>query len=346
MRGELAQLTRRLEVLRAEATLGGRLSVFSTGEIPLSPEKDPRVRLAAGAGLGGALLPVTGLLLVSYVRRRYRFSDDAQDEPNAHNVPLIGILPEITGDMKDQEQTMSAAHSVHQVRVSLQARAVASGSRVFLVTSATAGEGKTSMTLSLGLSFAVSGQRTLVIDGDLVGRHLTSNLGAQQYDGLHEALQGGGLQSYVKQASSGLYVLSAGRAAAQHAYSLPAVKLRTVLEQARKSYDVVLIDTGPVLGSVEAAVLAQQVDGVIFAVTRGQQRRLVDQSLTRLIGLGVKIEGIIFNRAKPSDFNRSNFTSSFRSVAQGESNAEGRLNLKGKRGGALVNAVDESSAAN
>jgi len=345
---ELTKLTGRLDTLKTEATLGGRLNVFSTGEIPLSPDRDPRIRLAMGAGFGGGLLPLCGIVFMSLVTRKYRFSDDTKADGARTKIPLLGILPELHETRFDREDTLAAAHSIHQVRVSLQARANSEGAKTYLVTSATAGEGKTSLTLSLGLSFAVSKQRTLVIDCDLVGRHLTSNLGAQDSEGLQEALAAGSMRKLLRKTDTGLYVLTTGRAESQDAYALPAAKMKALLREAKNCFDIVLIDTGPILGSVEAAVLAQQVDGVILTITRGQERRLVEQAMARLSSLGVKIAGMIFNRARPQDFHQSAYSSSHRSImSTPAARTSSRSDQQALTGfGPLVQAVDSPKGDN
>jgi Mrp family chromosome partitioning ATPase len=86
------------------------------------------------------------------------------------------------------------------------------------------------------------------------------------------------------------------------------------LSAARDAYDVVLIDTGPVLGSVEATVMAPEADGVLFTIARGQERHLVDRSLQQLGVVGAKVAGFIFNLAECKDWRRSTHGSSIRSV--------------------------------
>jgi hypothetical protein len=163
-RDEQAKLKQRVDELAAERSLGGRLTVLSWGEVPLSPQKDTKVRFAAAGAFAGAGLPGALILAGAFLRRRYRFSDDTESDSSL-NVPLLGILPELKEMASDGEDVIAAAHSVHQLRVSLQAQSGHDRPRVYLVTSATAGEGKTSLAMSLGLSFAASDLRTLVIDG-------------------------------------------------------------------------------------------------------------------------------------------------------------------------------------
>ena len=80
------------------------------------------------------------------------------------------------------------------------------------------------------------------------------------------------------------------------------------------------MDTGPVLSSIEAAVLAQEVDGVVFVIGRGQQQSVVERAVRRLDSLGARLEGFVFNRAQPNDFLRASYgsSSSHRSSAGGE----------------------------
>jgi len=340
LQAEYYKLVERQNSLKIEERSMGRLELLSTGDVPISPDRDPRIRMAAVTGVAGLALPWGLFLLTGMVWRKFRYSDEMETDPAAGNSPLLGILPELSETGTDRDEMLAAAHSIHQVRVSLQARSEP-GTQTYLITSAAAGEGKTSLTLSLGLSFAVSKQRTLVIDADLVGRHLTAKLDMQGVDGLHEALETGRIESLLQRTDDGLFVLTAGKAAAQHAYAMPASAFRKLLTEARRHFDVILIDSGPILGSVEAAVLAQEVDGVIFAITRGQKQRNVSQAMSRLAALKVKIVGLIFNRAKPEDFRRSPYGSSYRSMSVPPAPQATKTRIEALSAfGPLVNAVD------
>jgi capsular exopolysaccharide synthesis family protein len=296
--------------------VGSRLTLISTGEIPLSPIKDPRMKLAAVGALAGGVLPVGLILAMSFMWRRYRYADEAEVDATANNVPLLGILPELKGAGGARDEMLAAAHSIHQVRLSLTARAAPAGWSTFMVTSGTAGEGKTSLTVALGLSFAVARFRTLVIDADLVGRQLSEHFGARGEEGFHEALAGPGIRNLVRPsgANPNLHLLPAGKVSDEDAYGLSAGRVRALIAEARSMFDVVLIDTGPILGSVEAGVLAGEVDSVIMVVSQGQRRPLVNMAVKRLNSLGARIAGLIFNRAKQHDFNHSAFGSSVRST--------------------------------
>lgn len=342
-RTELSKLSVRLGVLQTEQLLAGnRLSIIGSGETPPSPDKNFRPAIAAAGGLGGAMLPALFFFLrYQLTRRVYHYSDETEADVRS-GIPLLGILPVLAENGGNREQSIGAAHSIHQIRVSLNAQNVSGKSAVYLVTSAAPGEGKTSVTMSLALSFAASNARTLVIDGDLIGRRCTQNLEAGELEGLHEALRAGSMNRLVRKTDTGVSVLTTGKASVRDACGLGSEKMGALIAQARGNFDVVLIDTGPILGSVEAAVLAQQVDSVIFTVARGQRRTLVEQSLRRLTLLGVRTAGIIFNRAYSSDFESSPYSSSYYSSASTlTNNTDSELSCGGslKRFGPMVKAV-------
>jgi Mrp family chromosome partitioning ATPase/uncharacterized protein involved in exopolysaccharide biosynthesis len=306
MQEELAELTKRSGVLRAESSLGGRLSVISSGEIPLSPDRNSRLKFVPAGVALGALLPFSVIAAVGLLRRRYDYSDETEDISQA--APLLGVVPDLEeGD--DKEQAAAAARSVHQIRVLLRTRARGRASSVYLMTSATAKEGKTSLTVSLGLSFAAAGLRTLVVDCDLVGQNLTKRFDAGKSGGLYDALGDGSIQKKIRRADGGIYVLTVGNVRSRDAHALPASKLAQLISEARSYFEVVLIDTGPILGSIEASTLAPEVDEAILTVSRGQDRWLVQNALGRLRSLGAAAAGFVYNRAQFRDFHSSPYGS-------------------------------------
>jgi polysaccharide biosynthesis transport protein len=312
VRKDLADTSARIEALKLESA-ESRLQIISNGDVPLRPLKDRRKLMSwFGATVGGCL-PAAFLILLNVIRPRYRYSDETEVDV-AGPAGLLGILPALAEGQGDPESAAAAAQCVHQMRVMLQ---VASGgrSRHYLLTSACSGEGKTSLTMALGLSFAAAGSRTLVVDCDMVGRALTRGLGASDELGLFEALGSGDPLRYIRQTHAGVWFLPAGRVNALFASKVSHLSMRRFLTDMRREFDVVLIDSGPILGSVEAATIAPEVDGVIVTVSRGQASQLVDKTTQYLKAIGAKIEGYVFNRAKHRDFHRSQYGTSARPMS-------------------------------
>src|SRR5205085_4173656 len=75
------------------------------------------------------------------------------------------------------------------------------------------------------------------------------------------------------------------------------------------------IDTGPILGSLEATVVGAAVDAAILTIARGQHQPLVERSVRQLRQIGATIAGLVFNRAEHRDFQKSVGSSSIRSMS-------------------------------
>lgn len=314
LRAALAPVTQRIGDLKMESSLSSRLEVISGGEVPLAPVLDRRQKMGLMGAAAGSCLPVGLSLALTLASRRYRYSDETESDIS-ESTPLLGIVPRLPEHLSDPEQAAMAAQCMHQVRAMLQVSRPHDSRHVYMVTSSTSGEGKTSVTVALGLSFAACGSRTLLIDCDMVGQRLTRGFKADHLSGVREAIAAGSIEGCVHQTSTGVFLLSTGKADAMDACALSGVAIRRLLAEAGAAYDVILIDTGPVLGSVEPLLIAPEVDGVIMTISRGQERPLVEKTMRQLRMAGARIAGFIFNRAERRDFHRSAQASSIRSTA-------------------------------
>jgi Mrp family chromosome partitioning ATPase len=254
------------------------------------------------------------MLLLGLVDRRLRFSDDTAD--NGINAPLLGILPILPADLRDQERRTMAAHCVHNIRVLLQLSGEVGGAKVFAITSPTAGDGKTSLVLSLGLSFAASGSRTVLVDFDTVGTGLSASLDVRGGNGVLEAIRTGNVAGCVRPSGvdDNLFIIPSSPGDDIHVSRVSTNSVRRLVAALRERFDAVLIDTGPILGSIEASLAAAQADGVVLVIGRGQHHNYVKRAVERILAVGGRVAGMVFNRATASDFRRSVSAASMRSI--------------------------------
>ncbi len=344
---DVAEAQKSLQQLQAEMNLHARVQVVNDGQAPAQLVRDGRIKMAMVGAMGGMMLPLGLILLIGLADRRMRYSDDAASDEMA-GAPMLGILPNLPDRLNDPEQSATAAHCVHQIRTMLQLGSHDPTRSVLAVTSAAPGDGKTSLTLALGLSFAASGSRTLLIDCDMAGGGLTSRLNITAEDGVLEAINTRVLLEHVRGTDvPDLSILPVGQANHLQASSFSPAAIRRMTSEARKHFDVVLIDTGPILGSLEGSPVAAAVDGVILVVARGQQRPTVEKVLALLSSIGAKVAGVVFNRAVGSDFEQSVGGMSARSVRPTSGRATGAA--RGGDGGVLgpvARAVATSFKAN
>lgn len=142
--------------------------------------------------------------------------------------------------------------------------------------------------------------------------------GAKHLRGILAAIDGMPLEECVLEvAQENLFLLPVGDARAGDAARLSREGLARLLETCKAKYDVVLVDTGPILGSLEAALVTATADTVLLVVTRGEKQFLVNDAMTRLDEIGCDLAGVIFNRAEVSDLLRSRHVSRAASVPAG-----------------------------
>jgi capsular exopolysaccharide synthesis family protein len=314
---DLDDRNRQIDQLVMTQSLTGTMRVLSNGDAPMKPAVDKRKQFAFLGLVGGAGIPVGLLMLFGLLDSRYRYSDEANTDLSG--LTLLGILPNLPDRLSDPEQASIAAHCVHQIRTMMQINTQGADQQAFAVTSAASGDGKTSLTLALGLSYAACGTRVLLIDCDLVGAGLTARMNVNATEGVLEAIANRSLLEYVRTTDiADVALLPVGSGGAHHASTLSPAALRRMVADAKKHFDVILIDTGPIMGSIEASLVCAAADGVVLAVARGQQRPLVERALNHLVSIGAKVTGVVFNRAQGQDFVRSFSGMSLRSGRNGQ----------------------------
>ncbi len=310
--GELTDTIGLIENLRIEGQAAGRAEVIRTAGLPNNPSNiNKRKQLAVLGGMGGLCLGFGAVVLFGMSDRRLRHFEDAQI--GLGSTRMLGVLPELPENLTDPEQAVTASHCVHQIRTLLQIDRGPDGF-ILSITGPAAGSGKTSLTMALGMSFAASGSKTLMIDCDIVGGGLTRRMleakDSTHTTGVLEACNGTAFSDCVAHSPfPNLDVLPIGSALPSQAGDLSPAAVRKLLAKARDEYDTILVDTGPVLGSLEAAMVSAQADKTVVIVSRGDQKPVVAKSLSHLRSIGANLAGVVFNHADAIDIERSTYAS-------------------------------------
>jgi len=168
--------------------------------------------------------------------------------------------------------------------------------RVILITSAIAGEGKTSLAGHLAVSLARAGRRTLLIDADLHRPAMHRLFDLSLEPGFSAVLRGelpvadAIRPTYVR----GLEAIPAGRGDLEAIRALGNERVRAIFQELKEAYEFILVDSAPVLAVVDAPVIAQYVDGVLFSVMCGVSHLpSLYQSQQEIAQLGVRILGAV-----------------------------------------------------
>jgi capsular exopolysaccharide synthesis family protein len=177
-------------------------------------------------------------------------------------------------------------------------RRPASAGIVIVVTSAVPNEGKTAFCLSMARSLSADGHKVLLIDGDLrhpgVAKSFGSSMGGRMIELLEGKIE---LQDAVQlDGKSGAHYLTAPRDGSHPQDVLNSIRTEIVLDRARRAYDIVLIDTPPILVAADAAIVAKFCDRCLFFVRWGSTSRdRVASALRRLVLYNVKVTGIVLS---------------------------------------------------
>ncbi len=302
---EIAQS--RYDMLEVELRNGqiGRIKIQEWGMTPLRASTDRRIPLAVMGAMGGGGVGIALIAAFGFVFPKYRYINDLDEA--TRNVFVYGAVPEL--DAGDPESRELVAASIHQVRSVIDAKLLGTSSEalVHAITSAGAGEGKSTISLRLAKSFAATGRRTLLIDADMIGRRLSAEFGQLKHGGFADAVTAGGGndQTVHETPIRDLSFMPCGRTDRVEPAEISARRVADLLAPLRQVYQAIVIDTGPVLGSLEAQAVAAVADEIMLVVTRGREVRSVKLAIDRLHHLGARRIGVVFNRATRNDVERS-----------------------------------------
>ena len=189
--------------------------------------------------------------------------------------------------------------SIDSLRTSLWLAGDSHDKQLVVVTSAAAGEGKTSLATSLAMSIAnATKSPTLIIDADMRSPDVATVLAVENAPGLAELLaKSAELDEVVKRVGeTNTYVLPAGRLKSNPHHLLQDGQLEIALKQLREKFSTIIVDTPPVFGGSEALVFADKADGVILSTLNDVSRtRQVNYAVEKLELAGTNILGAVLN---------------------------------------------------
>ena len=171
------------------------------------------------------------------------------------------------------------------------------------ITSAAAGEGKSTTLANLAIALAQGGRRVIVVDADLrrPGQHTLFGLDRQE--GLANVLVGGQAQLPLRDTPApGVRLLTSGTSAANPLEVLASRRLDHVLALARAQADFVLVDTPPAGALADAAVLAPRLEGMLLVVSAGRTKReLARRAREQLERVNANLLGVVLTDVRGDD---------------------------------------------
>lgn len=291
--------------LNVELDAPKREHVLEPAVVTHARSKSRQVMMAVGAAVAGFALVLLGVAFVEFRARRVNTVDEVA---LGLGMAVVGALPDSTrrvsrrrlpgGASADHYGHALLTESVDATRTMLLHAARLEGVQVVMITSAMPGEGKTSLTSHLAASMARTGLKTLLIDGDLRNPTAHKLFELPNEAGFCDLLRGEAVAPDVIQptAISGLSLMPAGEWDGQAALGLAQNRTRAILNQLRREYDFILLDSSPVLPVADALLIGQSADAAVFSLLRDVSRLPnVYVASQRLTSLGIRTLGAVVN---------------------------------------------------
>ena len=267
-------------------------------QVPVSPNKKRWLLLSLMVGL---------IVGVGQAGARRTFGSavaSAADVVAVTDVPVVGeVVRAPRGATLPATVLRSSlgvqAESLRGLAANLNFLGVGAGIRSIVITSPSPSEGKSSVAASLAIVLAEAHHRVLLVDADLrkPTAHRLANL--DNSVGLTSVLIGRESLSAAAQpwAIQGLSVLTSGPSAPNPSQLLNSEEMRSLVDEAWRSFDFVVIDSAPVLTVTDAVWLGHMADSVLMVVRRGKTKpRSLTKALEALVSSRTSVAGVVLNR--------------------------------------------------
>jgi tyrosine-protein kinase Etk/Wzc len=196
-----------------------------------------------------------------------------------------------------RDATDLAIESLRSLRTSLQFALMDSSNGVVVISGPSPGIGKSFISCNFAQVLADSGKRVLLVDGDLRDGSVHRIFGLKREQGLSEVVAGSlPLKDAIHPVSDRLHVLTQGQIPPNPSELLMNARFRELMETVAKQYDLVVVDTPPILAVTDAAIVGR-LAGVTLVVLRAGEHhvREVTLALKRFAQSGVRVAGFVLN---------------------------------------------------
>jgi uncharacterized protein involved in exopolysaccharide biosynthesis/Mrp family chromosome partitioning ATPase len=267
--------TRYKEAMEQEGLATPDARLISRADVPYAPVSPNEQRFLLFGTVGGLAVGCALAFLRNGFDRRIRYASEVE---MVTGIPVFGLLPKVSRwrGIAPQDYPITNPHSqfcaaLSRVHVALRAPKSSDRAQVILVTSAQPGDGKTTFCISLARSLAKSRLRVLVVDADPYRSQVRSSFGASTFPALAPS---------VSQSVQLVDIVQSDTKSAAHFIPAPTEEdfqviihsgaFAALLDEARKAYDIVIIDTPPVMTSADAAIIGKFADTRLLLLRWGR----------------------------------------------------------------------------
>jgi len=305
----------------AKAGTVGNASIVDYAAVSLKPVKPRRMVVGAAGGVIGLILAFVSTQAIALTLGRVR---DPRKLEEIVGVQTLGILPQSPRQQAEihraflicREGLDSAfVEAMEGLVLALQfCLASKKEGKVVLITSAIPGQGKSLVAANLAYLLAERGLRTLLLDADMRQSTIHRYVRLREDNGLSGILRGSSHpRDAILKASEYLHALPAGPKPAKVSGLFVDNLLRPFIATLKQEYDVILVDSPPVIPVPDATALSKHADATLFIARQGAvSYSEVTEAIARLGKVGSRVDGIVFNGYVPSPLRHEYYSKAYR----------------------------------
>ncbi len=273
-------------------------SVLTPAEVPTDPVEPKPVRSGVLALVIGLLFGVVLAFVRDNLDERIRGVEDLNRA--APGLPTLAVVPEARDAsrtfiaMRDDNMSV-AAEAYRSLRTSVKFAGLDRPIQVIQVTSALQGEGKTTTVANLAEALAQGGERVAIVCCDLRRPAIHLHFGQSLNPGFTDVLlRDAPLATAMRQLNERLFLLPAGTPPPNPSELLSSRRASAVIQALAQEFDVVIIDSTPVLPVTDALVASRLVDATLLVVdTRTTKRKILQHAVERLQQVSAPLTGLV-----------------------------------------------------
>ncbi len=302
----LMLLEKREQAQISEVGESGDISILEVARVPGGPNTMSKIKKIILFLILGVLLGIGGGFVVDYVDSAVR--DEFEITRNS-GLPILGRIPLIENDKKDKnnskenlyvfteiESRSHIAEAFRSLRANIKLSRVGGFPSTILITGPDAGSGKSMIAINLAFSFVSSGKNVLLVDTDLRRPAIEKYLGITMKKGLTELLinEEHDIQPFVV---NGLKIIPSGKIPPNPSELLDSDRARELLNKWKTEYDIVLLDSPPLMTVSDSRILAAEVEETLLVAAYGEtSRHIIAQTSELLKQLSIKALGYVLNK--------------------------------------------------
>lgn len=289
------------QVRVAESITLSKMKVVDAAVVPDKPEFPKKLRNYIISIFLGLFWGLAAAFFLEYIDNTIKTVEDLK---HIKSLNLIGVVPR-TKHLNDMGLISSINPNSHivetfrTIRNGIRYASLDKPLKTIAITSSIESEGKSSLASNISIAFRSEGRRVILVDMDFRKASVHHFFNVSNRSGVTDVLAGGMQlgKAIVHSSVEGLDLLTSGPAPLDPGRMIDSPELRNVISTLHNSYDLVIIDTPPIMHVNDAIVIGRQTDGMLYVIESGKATfSMIEYGLSLIEKGGINVIGFVLNK--------------------------------------------------